>query len=146
MKTTVLQATPSLMDAFGVRPDWRQQDVNEFVLLSGQRVEDSLKDVDLKLTRVCVDENGQPLALWGLAGSYAWLIATRKAERYARAIQKHWKAELSRMAMWLGPGSPLFALNLKVTTNRRWHEALGFKVEHEDELVVLYRRDFSWVR
>lgn len=143
-KTTVTQATKELIREFLSRR-LRQQDVNEHVLLSGQRVQDSLEGIDLTKTRVCLGPDGSPLVLWGLAEEYAWLIATEEAEHYALSIQRHWKKELSLLAMWLGPGRPLWALTLRHTTNRRWHQALGFEVHHEDHNVVLYRRDFEWV-
>lgn len=144
-RTTVVPATRELITQL-LKSPLRQQDVNEHVLLSGQRVEDSLAEVDLQYTRICLDPKGKPIAVWGLGGGYAWLLATVEAEQYALSIQRHWKKELAFMALWLGPGAPLWAINLVATTNRRWHEALGFVVHYEDALTVLYRRDFSWVR
>lgn len=144
-KTTVVPATRELIDDFLLRPI-RQQDINEHVLLSGQRVQDSLKDVDLKFTRVCLSPNGWPIAVWGLAGEYVWLLAAVVAEPYARSIQRHWKRELEVLANWRGPDLPIFALNIKSTSDRRWHEALGFVVHYEDDFTILYRRDFEWVR
>lgn len=143
-KTHVVPATKELITRFLSLP-LRQQDINEHVILSGRRVQDTLTEVDLEQTRMCLSPTGEPIAVWGLAGEYAWLLATTKAEQFALSIQRHWKTELARLALWLGPDRPLWALNLKSTTNRRWHEALGFKVHFEDDLTVLYRRDFEWV-
>lgn len=129
----------------------RQEDVNEWVFLSGMRIADIFKATqgELGYSRAFLDDAGVPQCLWGLRDNLGWLIATQRASVcHGKAIQRHWRSEFIQMARKLD-GGPLYAMRLNETdAGREWHLRLGFTVYSEGWThaghLTLYERKFQW--
>lgn len=131
-----------------LRKPLRQQDVNEWFLLSGGgRLKDILKDnIVLETSRACLNSRGDCIAMWGIVGNLGWLVGSVEAQGLARRIHHLAAGDLGHLARMAGT-KEVYAVVLKSDAMaHKWHLKMGFELVAEQAFMgmpmLLYRREF----